>query len=331
MNEIQVYDNKAMIEVADNYLAETKGITLPQNYDYKNAVSMLYLQCVSLTTSDGTPALEVCTPDSIRRTVQEMVTKGLNPAKKQCYAIPYAVKDKDTKKVIRWELQLQESYFGKQKRAYTDNQDVVPNSIHAQCIYKGDNFEYAIIDGRKVVTKHEQKFENIKDENIIGAYATAKLKDGTTISDVMTATEIKRSWAMSRSGGAVHSNFSHEMACKTVKSRLAKHLSNITDDGSLLGEEEPQNRFENVSINPNMIEDAEVSEVPTNVNDDGVVEEVETLNDEPIPEAKSTPEEKPTKNYCADCNAFITEKVATYSKKAYGRPLCFKCQDKQEK
>ncbi len=153
-NQVTIYDNKAMVEIADNYLVtEMKGISLPKNYDYKAAVSALYLQCVPLKTADGQNALEVCTPDSIKRTIQEMLTKGLNPSKKQCYPICYAVKDKETKAVLYYELQLQSSYFGNKKQVYTNNPDVVPGSINAQCIYKGDVFEYEIVEGRKVVTR----------------------------------------------------------------------------------------------------------------------------------------------------------------------------------
>ena len=58
MNEITTYDNKAMVEMAENYLVnETNGLPLPKNYDYKSAGSAFYLQCVSLKTADGQPAL----------------------------------------------------------------------------------------------------------------------------------------------------------------------------------------------------------------------------------------------------------------------------------
>lgn len=325
-NEIQIYDNKTLIGIADNYLNnEAKGIVLPPNYDYRNAVSMLYLQCVAATTADGKPVLEVCTPDSIRRTVQEMVSKGLNPAKKQCYAIPYAVKDRDTKQVLRYELQLQESYFGKIKRVYDENPDVVRNSIHAQCIYKGDDFQFEIVNGRRVITKHIQKFENISDANIIGAYATVQFKDGSTKSEIMTTAEIKKSWAMSRAGGAVHANFTHEMCCKTVESRLAKHLSNSTDDGGAMGFYEDENDLSDEIINVDEIADADITEALPETTED--MSEV-VSPDEELPQAdtkKTTTEECS----CAECGKKISKKVFDFSQKNYGRPLCFACQNKE--
>lgn len=319
MNEITIYDNKAMVEMAENYLVnETNGLPLPKNYDYKSAVSALYLQCVSLKTADGQPALEVCTKESIARTVQDMLTKGLTPAKKQCYPIVYAQRDKDTKKVICYELQLQSSYFGNQKQAYINNPDIVRNSIHAQCIYKGDVFEFKIVDGAKVVTKHESKFENIKDANIIGAYATVKFKDGSTMSDIMTVEEIKKSWAMSRSGGSVHAAFSHEMACKTVTSRLAKHLNNITDDEATVGAPQEQPSITDEVIYSDEIEDVEIESLPVNE------EPVEDTDETP---AKQEEPEQPTEKCCANCGKKISDKVYHYSVKAYGKPLCMDCQN----
>lgn len=317
-NEITVYDNKAMVALAENYLVnETNGLPLPKNYDYKSAVSALYLQCVSLKTADGQPALEVCTKESIARTVQDMLTKGLTPAKKQCYPIVYAQRDKDTKKVICYELQLQSSYFGNQKQAYINNPDIVRNSIRAQCIYKGDVFEFKIIDGAKVVTKHESKFENIKDANIIGAYATVKFKDGTVMSDIMTVEEIKKSWAMSRSGGSVHAAFSHEMACKTVTSRLAKHLNNITDDEATVGVPQEQPSIPDEVIYADEIEDAEIESLPVNE------EAVETPDETPV---KAEETEQSAEKYCIRCGKKLSDRVYEYSLKVYGKALCMDCQ-----
>lgn len=313
MNDIVAYDNKAMVDIAENYIAqEVKGLALPKNYDYRAAVSSLYLQCVSLRSSDGKPALEVCTPESIKRTIQDMLTKGLNPAKKQCYPIVYAQKDKDTKEVLCYELQLQSSYFGNEKQVYANNPDVIRNSINAQCIYKGDVFEYDIVDGRKVVTKHIQKFENIKNENIVGAYATVKFKDGTTMSDVMTTEEIKRSWAMSRNGTGVHSNFTHEMCCKTVRSRLAKHLNNVTDDEGNLEAELPVQDSE--IIYADEIPDANFEETLCGADDFDDTTDVETVEDPPV------------EKVCTSCGKPLTDRIFNFSMDNFGKPLCINCQ-----
>lgn len=320
--DIVVYDNQAMISIADNFVnIEAKGMALPANYDYKSAVTSLYLQCLDVRTSDGKPALEVCTKESIYKTIRDMITKGLNPNKKQCYPICYAVRDKDTKEVLYWELQLQDSYFGKKKQAYSNNKDLADNGINAQCIYKGDVFQTTIDKyGRKHIVKHEQKFENIKDTNIVGAYAVARFKDGTDMADVMTIEEIKKSWAMSRSGGNVHANFSHEMACKTVSSRLAKQLTNSTDDETML--------------NPNAHEDDAIvinaNDLINNDNEVSVDEEIEIPVTENIIEPVEPTIEEPTnKLICSKCDKEITQAVYDFSVKKFGKPFCMNCQKEQ--
>lgn len=338
-NDITIYDNKALIDIADKYLKEdTNGLALPPNYDYKGAVSSLYLQCLSVKTSDGQPALSVCTKESIAKTVQDMLIKGLNPSKKQCYPIVYAVRDKDTKDILCWELQLQDSYFGKKKQVYTNNKEIAENGITGQCIYKNDIFETTIdVYGRKHIVKHIQNFENIKDSNIIGAYAVARFKDGTDMADVMAIDEIKKSWAMSRSRDSqTHANFPHEMAIKTVIGRLSKQLNNSTDDEtSLTSIQDIENT--NVTdneyvINPNEIINEDNTIVSNVENCDNVVDEntvVEPINNDTIEVSQTTNEEK-NNLICEKCQKTITEKVSAFSIEKYGKPLCMSCQ-KEEK
>ncbi|NCX33612.1 MAG: recombinase RecT, partial [Actinobacteria bacterium] len=68
--------------------------------------------------------------------------------------------------------------------------------INDGIIYEGDVFEYGIDTktGRKYIIKHEQKFENISEEKIKGAYAIVLFADGTTDVDIMTIAQIRKSW-----------------------------------------------------------------------------------------------------------------------------------------
>lgn len=329
-NDIIIYDNKAMIDIADKYLQEeTRGLALPANYDYKGAVSALYLQCLTVKTSDGKPALEVCTRESIAKTIQDMLVKGLNPSKKQCYPIAYAVRDKDTKEILYWELQLQDSYFGRKKQAYTNNKEIANNGITGQCIYKGDVFETSIDQyGRKHLVKHEQKFENIKDSNIIGAYACVRFKDGSDMVDVMDIDAIKKSWAMSRTQGNAHGNFPHEMAIKTVISRLSKQLNNSTDDEMVLNPTDVDSQENEYVLDPTTIINEDNSE--TENQDTIIVEDIpEPINvvEEPI---KEDVQEPTNKLICSKCNKEITQAVYDFSIKKFETPLCMTCQ-KEEK
>src|SRR5690606_10046543 len=114
------------------------------------------------------------------------VQLGLNPAKKQCYFIPY-VND----------LTMVASYFGQvliAKRAGLKD-------VKANLILKGDEFNYNIeSDGRRVVTSHKQPFENFGNP-IVGAYCVVTHPDGVQDTDIMTIEEIKQSWQQGATKG----------------------------------------------------------------------------------------------------------------------------------
>ncbi|EHT55420.1 recT family protein [Staphylococcus aureus subsp. aureus CIG1176] len=94
-----------------------------------------------------------CNDTSKANALLDMVTQGLNPAKNQCYFIPYGNK-----------MQLQRSYHGNVMMLKRDAgaQDVV-----AQVIYKGDTFKQEMGEtGRIKAIKHEQDFFNIDKETL---------------------------------------------------------------------------------------------------------------------------------------------------------------------
>jgi len=194
---------------------------------------------MNVKDKSGSPAIKSCTRQSIEKSLSDMISQGWDLRKRQCYLIVYGNS-----------LTVQESYFGKQKRAKTYNRNLL--DIYAQVIYQGDVFETKIeTDGRKVLVKHESPFKN-QNNPILGAYAVAVFSDGKTLCDVMTIQEIQKSWAMSRTGGAVHKQFPVEMCRKTVKSRLAKALVNTTDDSAILNEDlidEANKRDDLIDIN----------------------------------------------------------------------------------
>jgi len=207
-----------------NFISASKEIALPQNYDVNGAVKSFFLKVLETKDRSGKPALQVCSKESIFMAFFDLVSKGLDPRKQQAYPVVYGN-----------QLKLQESYFGKQRLAYTYRPDLV--EINAQVVRQGDIFEVEILsNGRKLIKKHETKFENA-DNPIVAAYAVGTFKDKSTVAEVMTMAQVQKSWAMSKSGGAVHKNFEEEMARKTVRSRLAKSIVNVTDDSSVLGEQ----------------------------------------------------------------------------------------------
>ncbi|EOA9903503.1 recombinase RecT, partial [Staphylococcus aureus] len=233
-NELLLKNNK----MGDNVLSRVKtleaqgDLQFPANYSPENAMksAMLQLQELKGSKKDGyKPALEFATSTSIANALLDMVTQGLNPAKNQCYFIPYGNK-----------MQLQRSYHGNVMMLKRDAgaQDVV-----AQVIYKGDTFKQEMGEtGRIKAIKHEQDFFNIDKENIIGAYCTIVFNDGRdNYIEVMTIEQIKQAWMQSSmikdekalQNSKTHNNFKEEMAKKTVINRAAKRYINTSTDSNL--------------------------------------------------------------------------------------------------
>jgi recombination protein RecT len=204
---------------------ESGELHFPADYSIENAMKSAWLALQAAVDKSGKPALEVCTKDSIANSLLDMAIQGLNPAKDQCYFVVYGSK-----------LVCMRSYFGSMAVVKTV---AGATDVWAEVVYKGDEFTYEIAKGRKTVTKHVQKLENVKVENIAAAYAVIEF--GGTRPDhveIMTIDEIKRAWAQGQTykpdGNGVHQKFAEEMAKKTVINRACKAFINSSNDSSLL-------------------------------------------------------------------------------------------------
>ena len=226
------------------------GFTLPADYNPTNAIkaSMLVLQ--EIKDKNGKPALEVCTPASIQAALFKMLCYGENVANIQGYFVVYGN-----------QLQYQESYFGKVLRVRRIFPEWTPVPM---LIHEGDSFEYAIDPetGRKKVLKHEQKLENI-DKPIIGGYLYIPCADGGQDLYVMTAKEIATAHSKSRSGGAVHKQFSTKMYSKTLVSSGCNYILNSTPSQSNIADNsDDPNAPEPVPEYADAEEVVEVKELP---------------------------------------------------------------------
>ena len=102
-------ETKAMIDknITDFVLEkvqkfESNGqIFFPENYSPENALKSAWLKLQEIKDKNSRLALQVCTKPSIANALFNMVIQGLNPAKNQCYFIPYGD-----------QLTLMRSYFG---------------------------------------------------------------------------------------------------------------------------------------------------------------------------------------------------------------------------
>lgn len=200
------------------------NLSLPTGYSAENALKEAWL-VISQNNK-----LANCTKESMAQALLGMVTQGLNPAKNQCYFIPYGNK-----------MQIQRSYHG---NIMMLKRDAGAKDVVAQIIYKGDSFKQELDGtGRIKNIRHEQDFFNIDKDNIVGAYCTIVFDDGRdNYIEIMTMDQIKQAWmqsSMIRDEQALeksktHNNFKEEMAKKTVINRAAKRYINSSTDDNLL-------------------------------------------------------------------------------------------------
>ena len=215
-----------------NQLCEA-GFVLPHDYSAVNAVkaSMLILQ--ETVDKNKRPALEVCTPVSIQKSLFTMVTQGLDVSRGQGWFIVRGDK-----------MTFMPSYFGnilQVRRLY-------PNwSPIAHTVREGDEFEYTINpeNGKMKLVKHTQKLENL-DKDFIGAYMYLPCADGEPELYVMTRKQILSAWSKSSNQSlSVHKQFDEKMALRTIINSGCKKVINSTPNPEVAqNDDEDPNNFQ---------------------------------------------------------------------------------------
>ncbi|SNY19270.1 recombination protein RecT [Orenia metallireducens] len=255
---------------------ETGELKLPANYSPENAMKSAWLTLQSTLDKNKQPVLQVCNKDSIANALLDMVVQGLTPAKNQCYFVAYGKS-----------LVLMRSYFG--SIAVTKR---VANAkdIYAQVIFKGDDFQYDIDNGRYKIVKHSQDFTSRMEGNAIGAYAVIEFNDERPdYVELMTMEQIKQAWAQGKtykpSGNGTHQKFQEEMVKKTVINRACKKYINSSNDDSLFSES--FNR-----ANDTIAEQEVTEEIEENANSQVIDIEVEQEETQPVVEPEPEEEQK---------------------------------------
>ena len=209
-------------------------LLLPANYSPENALMSAWLTLQSTKDKSGKLALTVCTHDSVANALLDMIVQGLTPQKDQCYFVVYGTS-----------LAMLRSYFGDEallRRAYPKAR------VYVEPIYKGDVLEYEIVGGKKMITKHVQKFENVGGlDSIIGGYAVVEqevFEPGVPLMtphcEIMNIEQIEKAWARGenwppRQGKmSAHTDHPEEFVKKTVLARACKRLINASDDSYLI-------------------------------------------------------------------------------------------------
>lgn len=240
---------------------ENFGLAFPKDYNVANALTGAYLVLKDTVDKDKRPVLESCSQASIANSLMEMATLALNVNKKQGYFIAYGGK-----------CQFQKSYFGNITLARRNGL----KKISAEIIYEGDTFKYHIVNGEKVIDEHTQDFMNIDNDKIKGAYAVAKMMDGSQIVEIMNINQLKKAWNQ-RMGGlkedaaSTHTKFKDQMSKKTVINRLCKMIANTSTDGNISEISDRLDQFEDIS--PIEIEQENVAyEIKNEANSETFVE-----------------------------------------------------------
>lgn len=199
-------------------------LRLPADYSPENALKAAYLTLQDVKNKDGRPALEVCKSSTVANALLKMVVWGLSPLKKQCDFIVRG----DT-------LCCDPEYTGNIALAmrYGGLKHHKGNAIFA-----GDDFKFEVgVDGRRKLIHHKQDLASIGGD-VIGAYVTYELEDGTQDMEIMNINQIRNSWLQgaAKGGSMAHKNFTDQMAIKTVYNRMTKLLIRASNDAPLMGD-----------------------------------------------------------------------------------------------
>jgi recombination protein RecT len=201
-------------------------LVLPPDYSHTNAAKAAWLELQEVRTKDKKLAIYECSKDSIANALLSMVTQGLyvGAGRRQGYFIAYGKS-----------LAFQRSYFGDMALV----KRIVPGVEFAYAVvWADDEFEYELKRGRKEVTTHRQKVENIGGP-IKAGYAIVEPPDRPAHTVVMTWAQIEQSWKQSKTyksgdAGTTHAKFDEEMVYRTVIRRACKPFINSSSDRHLL-------------------------------------------------------------------------------------------------
>lgn len=249
-NTLQKLDTRPVVDstLAKIQSFQDKGeLVLPADYNPGNALNAAYLKLQETKDKGGAPAANVCTPASVASALLDMVVQGLDPAKNQCYFIVYGD-----------QLTLQRSYQGTVMAAKRFGG---VKNVFAQVVYKGDGFNYEIdpATGVKKVVEHKQTLSNVDGGQIVAAYASVVLEDGTIYQEIMTIDEIQKAWQQGATNGKspAHTKFPQEMAKKTVINRACKNFINTSTDSTILADS-----FNRTTANDYKPDEDKIVEVP---------------------------------------------------------------------
>ena len=267
-NEIKKIEEKQITDIVFNKVVDLQArgaIDFPNNYSVGNALKSAYLMLQQATTRDKKPVLQACTQESIANSLLDMVVQGLNPAKQQCYFIPYGN-----------QLTLSRSYLG--TIALTKRLKGVKDVV-AYPIYKNDKLDigFDILTGKTKINEFKPSLaHNIQE--LIGALGIIVGEKEPLYVEYMNMDQIKKAWEQGQMKGksGAHINFADQMAIKTVINRICKRYVNTADDSDKIADLINQSTEEvDNAMEVEMAENANVKELPLDEIEEVEFEEID--------------------------------------------------------
>lgn len=267
-NEIKKIEEKQITDIVFNKVVALQAqgaIDFPNNYSVGNALKSAYLMLQQATTREKKPVLQACTQESIANTLLDMVVQGLNPAKQQCYFIPYGN-----------QLTLSRSYLG--TIALTKRLKGVKDVV-AYPIYKNDKLDigFDILTGKTKINEFKPALDH-KAQDLIGALGIIVGENEILYLEYMNMEQIRNAWNQGTMKGnsPAHKNFPDQMAIKTVINRICKRYVNTADDSDKIADLINQSTEEvDNAMEVEMSENANVKELPLDEIEEIELEEID--------------------------------------------------------
>lgn len=179
---------------------------------------------VAKTAVNNNPELLECDRKSLFGAIVRLAQDGLLPDNREAALVKFRSKERGQ---YIDKVQAMPMIFGILKKLRQSG-DIA--KVSAQVVYENDEFVWHL-GFDEDVTHHPPPLNKPRGA-AIGAYATAVLKDGSRLLEVMSLEEIERVRAVSKAKDNEYgpwANWWGEMARKTVMRRLSKRLPMSTD------------------------------------------------------------------------------------------------------
>lgn len=220
MNEVATQRRPAPIVQFKNDLSrlvEAKELALPSN------VSAESFRNAAIVAAQDNPAILQCSAETVFRSIRKLAAAGLVPDGREAALVPF----KGSCTAIPMVQGLV-----KMARRSGDVKDIRAHLVYQNEIDQG-RFTYIVGDEERL--EHDPILFGDRGA-VVGAYAIAKLKDGTLVREFMSIDDVERirRGAASQGGSAqpkgIWQNHYDEMVKKTVIRRLVKRLDLSAED-----------------------------------------------------------------------------------------------------